>query len=52
MVETKEPEIILTENNTNTCDKGETRCVYCIVVFFIVWIGAVIYVSQLHPSEF
>jgi len=56
MVETKEPEIIPTEDNTNTntdtCNKKETCCAYFIVVFFIVWIGVVIYVSQLDPSAF
>ena len=52
MVETKEPEIIPTEDKTNNCDKRDKCCVYFIAAFFIVWIGAVIYVGQLAPSEF
>jgi len=52
MVETKEPDIILTEDNTNTFDKRDKCCAYFIAAFFIVWIGAVIYVSQLDPGEF
>ena len=52
MVETKEPEIIPAQDNTNTSSKGEKCCVYCIAVFFVVWIAAVIYVNQLDPSVF
>ncbi len=52
MVETKEPEIIPTENNTNNCDKGDKYCVYFLATFFAVWIAVVIYVGQLDPSEF
>ena len=52
MVETKEPEIIPTEDKTNNCDKGDKCCVYFLAAFFVLWIAAVIYVGQLAPSEF
>ena len=52
MIETKEPEIISTQDNTKTLSKGEEYCMYSIVVFFVVWMGAVIYTIQLDPSEF
>ncbi len=50
--ETKELEITPTRDNTQTYSKSEQYCAYCIVVFFVVWIGVVIYVGQLDPSVF
>jgi len=42
MIETKVPEII-TIDNTRGCSKSEKNCAFCVVVFFVVWIGAGIY---------
>ena len=52
MIETKEPEIIPPQDNTKPYSKSEKCCMYCIVLFFVVWIMAVIYVSQLDPSVY
>ena len=50
MVETKEPEIIPTQDVPKTWSKSEKYCTICVVVFFVVWIAAVIYVTRLDPS--
>lgn len=52
MIETKEPEITSTQDNTTNCSKGEKCGAYSIIVLFVVWFAAVIYVSMLEPSVY
>ena len=49
MIETKEPEpeiILIEDNKNNTCKIIEKYCVYFIALFFVTWIGVIIYIIQ------